>query len=224
MHERNNLQKHFKIKDCALAALATGKKSQNLKELNQNILEVEAGSLYYHFWGGLLQPRFDDPEYNNDFASWIRHTLHDKILAERIGIINPTEYPDLEQLRERLHDIIEERLDEVEHLLWCKIDEQFHFITSQIVIFDTKKTINIATDLIDVIPNMTLSSIFYHFIDSRRRTFGNIDDFSTWLYGFDCKYNDLIYLLSTIDPFFSSLTEIRSQLTSLVINYFEENK
>jgi hypothetical protein len=224
MTEKKDIQKPFKIKDCALAALATGKKSQNLKELNRNIEEVESGSLYYHFWGGLLQPRFDDPEYNNDFASWIRHTLHDKVLAERIGIINPTEYPDLEKLRERLHDIIEERLDELQQLSWCKIDEQFHFITSQIVIFDTMKTIKEASDLANVIPKMTLSSIFYHFIDSRRRTFGNIDDFSSWLYGFDGKYEDLIYLLSTIDPFFSSLTEIRHQLTHIVKNYFRGNK
>jgi len=222
--EGQNSNKTFEIKDCALAALATGKKSQNLKELNRNIGEVESGSLYYHFWGGLLQPRFDDPEYNNDFASWIRHTLHDKVLAEQIGIIDPTEYPDLEELRDRLHEIIEARLDELQHLAWCKIDEQFHFITSQIVVFDTKKTIYKAEDLVDAIPNMTSSSIFYHFIDSRRRTYGNIDDFSTWLYGFEGKYNELIHLLSNIDPFFSSLTELRSQLSNIVTNYFMESR
>ena len=223
MPEGDSIRNTFKIKDCALAALATGGKAQNLKELNKNIEEVESGSLYYHFWGGLLQPRFDDPEYNNDFASWIRHTLHDKVLAERTGMIDPTEYPDLEQLREILHDIIEERLDELQHLSWCKIDEQFHFVTSQIVVFNTNNTIKKGADLVDVIPKMTPSSIFYHFIDSRRRTFGNIDDFSTWLYGFEGKYNDLIYQLSTIDPFFTSLTELRSNLSHIVKNYFREN-
>ncbi|MDZ7859874.1 MAG: DUF5752 family protein [Candidatus Krumholzibacteriota bacterium] len=223
MPEGKNTNKTFEIKDCALASLATGKKSQNLKELNRNIGEVESGSLYYHFWGNLLQPRFDDPEYNNDFASWIRHTLHDKVLAEQIGIIDPTEYPDLEKLRERLLEIIEARLDELQHFAWCKIDEQFHFITSQIVVFDTNKTIYKAGDLVDAIPNMTSSSIFYHFIDSRRRTYGNIDDFSTWLYGFEGKYDELIHLLSNIDPFFSSLTELRSQLANIVKNYFVES-
>lgn len=220
---RNNNPKSFKIRDCALASLATGLKAQNLKELKKNISEVESESLYYHFWAGLLQPRLGDPEYNNDFASWVRHTLHDKVLAERLGMIDPTEHPDLEELREQLLDIIEERLDEVEYLSWCRIDEQFQFITSQIVIFDTDREIRKPAELTEIIPNMTSGSIFYHFIDARRRTFGNIDDFSTWLYGFNDRYSDLIYGLSAIDPFFSSLTELRTQISETVNEYFKEN-
>lgn len=223
MGRNNNNPKSFKIRDCALASLATGLKAQNLKELKKNISEVESESLYYHFWAGLLQPRLGDPEYNNDFASWVRHTLHDKVLAERLGMIDPTEHPDLEELREQLLDIIEERLDEVEYLSWCRIDEQFQFITSQIVIFDTDREIKKPAELTEIVPNMTSGSIFYHFIDARRRTFGNIDDFSTWLYGFNDRYSDLIYGLSAIDPFFSSLTELRNQISETVNEYFKEN-
>ncbi|HSG26894.1 MAG TPA: DUF5752 family protein, partial [Candidatus Krumholzibacterium sp.] len=73
----------FEIRDCALAAVATGLSAENLKELRSVIRDVDQGSLYYHFWGGLLRPRFDDPEFNNDFAAWARHALHDKVLAER---------------------------------------------------------------------------------------------------------------------------------------------
>jgi hypothetical protein len=69
---------------------------------------------------------------------------------------------------------------------------------------------------------MTSGSIFYHFIDSRRRTYGNIDDFSTWLYGFDGEYKDLIYQLSSIDPFFSSLTELRNQISEITNDYFRK--
>lgn len=215
MAGKSKNHKAFKIKDCALASLATGKKAQNLKELNKNIADVEQGSLFYHFWGGLLRPRFDDPEYNNDFASWVRHALHDKVLAERLGMIDPTEYPDLEDLRERLHEIIELRLDEVEYLSWCKIDEQFHFITSQIVVFDTNNVIRKPVELVRAVPKMTSSSIFYHFIEARRRTFGKIDDFRSWLYGFDGKYEELIHSLSSIDPFFCSLRELRDKLTKI---------
>ncbi|MBD3179847.1 MAG: hypothetical protein GF417_09725 [Candidatus Latescibacteria bacterium] len=222
MTGKNRKSSSFQIKDCALASMATGLRAQNLKELKKNISEVESESLYYHFWAGLLQPRLGDPEYNNDFASWVRHTLHDKVLAERLGMIDPTEHPDLEELRERLIDILEERLDEVEYLSWCKIDEQFHFITSQIVIFDTENEIRKPAELTEIIPNMTSGSIFYHFIDSRRRTYGNIDDFSTWLYGFDGEFKDLIYQLSSIDPFFSSLTELRNQISEITNDYFRK--
>lgn len=212
----------FEIKDCALAAIAAGKTAQNLKELREAIAEIDSESIYYHFWGGLLRPRFDEPEFNNDFASWARHSLHDKILAEKLGMINPIEFPNLEDLRNEVIEIIEERLDDTEHIPWSRPDDQFHFIISQIVVFDTNKIIKRPKGLTTSIPTMTPSSVFYHFIDARRRTFGNIDDFRTWLYGFGNSYEDLCNLLGTVDPFFSSLTELRRQLTELVIEYFME--
>ena len=186
------------------------------------IAEIESESIYYHFWGGLLRPRFDDPEFNNDCAAWARHSLHDKVLAEKLGMINPIDFPNLEDLRNEIIEVIEERLDDSEHIPWSSPDDQFHFIISQIVVFDTHKVIKRAKELTTAIPTMTPSSVYYHFIDARRRTFGNIDDFRTWLYGFDNKYQDLCDLLGTVDPFFSSLTELRRQLTELIIEYYME--
>jgi hypothetical protein len=214
----------FEVKDCALAALATGIKSQNLKELRDTLHTVLPGSIYYHFWGGQLKPRFDDPEYHNDFASWARHALHDGILAEELGMIDPTSFPDLEQLRRELIETIEERLDMDDYIPWARPDQQFHFITSQIVVFDTHKTIEKPSQLVTAIPSMTASSIFYHFIDARRRTFGNMDDFRAWLYGFEDRYTDLCHTLSTIDPFFLSLSELRDQLTILFTDYFTKRR
>ena len=68
---------------------------------------------------------------------------------------------------------------------------------------------------------MTPSSIFYHFIDARRRTFGNIDDFSAWLYGFDDRHVELCARLGGMDPFFYSLTELRDMLSNVFREYFE---
>ncbi|UCF05939.1 MAG: hypothetical protein JSV33_02570 [bacterium] len=216
------VKQSFEVKDCALAAIATGKHAENLKELRNIIVTIQPSSLYYHFWGQLLRPRFDDPEYNNDFAIWARHALHDGILAERLGMLDPVEFPDLEDLRRELVDIIEEHLDDSEIVPWCHTDQQYHFITSQIVVFNTNKTIERPRELVKAVPSMTRSSVFYHFIDARRRTFGNMDDFSAWLYGFNNRYVDLCNLLSTVDPFFSTLSELRQQLTDLFTGYFGE--
>lgn len=57
-----------KIKDCSLIGVATGRKAANLRELCAVLEEIEMSCIYYHFWGGLLRPRFDDPEHFNDFA------------------------------------------------------------------------------------------------------------------------------------------------------------
>jgi hypothetical protein len=222
MAQRKARQQPFAIKDCALAAIATGERAQNLKELRDVIRNAVPGSIYYHFWGGLLRPRFDEPEYNNDFASWIQHDLHDKPLAERLSMIDPIEFVDLEDLRRELIDTIEESLDSCQRIPWSDADRQFHFITSQIVVFDTQRFIREPREMVDVLPALTPSSIFYHFIDARRRTPGRIDDFRAWLEGFGNRFTDLCERLSGVDPFFSTLSDLQRQLTELIASYFAE--
>lgn len=210
----------FEIKDCALIAKATGKKAQNLRELKEYLRNIGEDSIYYHFWGSLLRPRFDDPEYHNDFAIWAANSLHDKILAERLAVIDPTELHNLNQLRMEIIEIIEERLDEVDYPLWSKRDAQFEFICSQIVIFNTNKTLSKPMDFVEAIPAMSVGSIFYHFIDSRKRLADTIDDFQNWLVPFGKEYLELRFKISQIDPYFSSLTKIREELTVVFRNYF----
>ena len=102
----------FSVKDCALLTIATGKKAQNLKEMRDHLLNIHIGSIYHHFWGGLMRPGFHEPEYNNDFAKWVHDALQDHILAERLSVVNPAAFADLESLREALLEVIEQRLDE----------------------------------------------------------------------------------------------------------------
>ena len=132
----------FSVKDCALVTIATGKKAQNLKEMREHLLTIHLGSIYHHFWGGLLRPRFDEPEYNNDFAEWVHHALQDNILAERLSVIDPDPFVNLESLRQELLEVIEQRLDEIETVTWAKPDMQFHFVRSQMVVFDTRGKID----------------------------------------------------------------------------------
>lgn len=220
MKARVSSRQPFIVKDCALVPLATGLKAQNLREICQCIRTVAAASIEHHFWSIKLQPRFEDPEFNNDFAAWVRHALHDKALAERLGMIDPTAYGDVEQLRQELLDLVEEHLENVERIPWSDSDQQFYFVTSQIVIFNTHKVIHQPRALVSAVPSMTSSSIFYHFIDARRRTEDRSDDFRAWLYGFNDRHSALCERLSSVDPFFSTLPELRQQLTDLFRDYF----
>ncbi len=220
----NNTNKPFSIKDCALVAIATGNKAQNLRELHTSIQTIDPGSIYYHFWGGLLRPRFDDPEYNNDFAAWARHGLHDFVLAERLSVIDPTDFKDTESLRQELLEIIEDRLDELHLIPWSKIDQQFYFIRSQIVVFDISHELKDPRELSIILPNLSVGSVFYHFIDARRRTPNNLNDFCAWLSGFGDKYKILCKELCAVDPYFITLTELRQQLALIFSRYFKGNK
>jgi len=214
----------FSIKDCALVALATGKKARMLQELRSQLAEIDVASIYHHFWGGLLQPRFEEREYNNDFASWIRHGIHDPVLAERLAALAPADFTDLETLRREIIELIDTRMDEMEHLIWTRATGQFEFICSQIVVFDTGRRLEKPAELAAVMTDLTTSSIFYHFIDARRRTSDGRDDFSDWLTGFGDEFVTLQKQLAGVDPYFSSLSELRDELALLFTAYFQASR
>ena len=160
------------------------------------------------------------PEFHNDFARWTYLYLHDHILAERLGIIDPTEYADLEELRKVLIEIFEQRIDEIEYSFWSKGENKFHFQRSIIIVFNTARSVEHPSELKNILPTLTTTSIFYHFIDARRRTPTGMDDFSFWLAEEGPMYKDLLKQIKHIDPFFLSLTEQRQKLTEIMSTHF----
>ena len=211
----------FRIKDCALAEIATGSRAQNLRELWAILETIDADSIYYHFWGALLRPRFINREFNNDFAEWARAALRDFRLAERLSVIDPNGFPAMDDLRRELLEVIEERLEETEHVPWAKLDQQFYFRRSKIVVFDTGITVAAPEELPGLMPNLSISSVFYHFIDARRREPLGYDDLRAWLSGCGPAYDDLCAELASIDPYFQSLPELRAQLAGVIGAWFE---
>ena len=212
----------FAVKDCALIAISTGRHARNLRELAVHLQDVHIGAVYHHFWGGRMQPSFDEPEFQNDFAGWVRRAIHDDELSERLGILDPTNFPSLEALRSEVLDIIDERLMATQHITWAQADQPFTFNRSQIVIYDTNMRINVPRDLKQHAPSFTVGTIFYHFIDGRRRPPVGEDDFRAWLAEFGPEYENLRTRLAEIDPYFRSLPELKLRLVEVFNDYFAE--
>lgn len=209
----------FLIKDCALAVISTGISAASIIEFKAAIAHIPASSLYYHFWNRLFWNFFIYPEFHNDFADWAYRYLHDPVLSERLGIINPTEYSNTENLRNDVLEIFEQRIDEMEAIQWSIRENKFHFLRSEIIIFETDKKMTHPSELKTVFPTMSLSSIFYHFIDARIRTFNGKDDFSSWLEE-GREYGELLNKIQHIDPYFLPLAEQKQKLIDIFHGYF----
>lgn len=210
----------FAIKDCALVIVATGQRAQTLREMRDILRDIHPGCIYHHFWGTLLRPQVVDREYNNDFAMWCYHNLHDSTAAERLAVIDPADFSDLEELRQEVIEVIDERLDETELMLFARADQQFHFARSVIVVFDTHKRLSEPRELVEALPQMSVGSVFYHFIDARRRESNGMDDFRAWLMGLGPEYTELCDSVAEIDPYFESLFTLRERLTEVFAHYF----
>lgn len=214
----------FVVKSCALASIATGEQSISLIGLRDTLARVPLDCIYYHFWGGRFFSQFVHPDYHNDFAVWTHERLHDEILAERLGILDPTEYDSLEDLRTEILEVIEQRLDEYSMVPLAKKGDLFHFIRSTIIVFDTPYVFTHPTDMPKKLPALSPSSFFYHCIDSRSRTEEKKDDFSAWLTRYGEEYRPLVEELSAIDPYFLALSSLRDEVIRTVRQFFERKE
>ena len=209
----------FEIKDCALITLATGLRARTLRELSDRIEHCPLASIEYHFYSSQLRPTFDDPEYHNDFALWARHALHDHRLAERLGVLDPLQYRDLEALRQHLLDVVQDRLSESESIIAAGPEHEFIFLRAQTVIFDTGHRATSVADLARLVPQLPTGSVYYHFVEARRRLPGGADDFSAWLVNSQDGCEPLCDLLRGVDYYFSSLTELRARLAAIFADW-----
>ena len=209
----------FYINDCALAAIATGVKARTLSEFRDRLETIHPGSIYFHFWIGRLRPAFEFEEHHNDFSYWIHNSLHDDVLAERIELLDPVVYS-VEELRSMMIEIIEHRLDEHEWIPISRKDQCFHFIRSTIIVFKTNWRLEKPQDLVKILPLLPNSSVFYHFIDARRRTEKGADDFTVWLEGFGPEYAPLIHNYREIDPYFISLNTLQVKMIQATNRFF----
>jgi hypothetical protein len=198
--------------DCAMTILSLGRSAQNLRELREHVATAPVQSIAHHFHDTLLRPTFDDPEFRNDFAGWSSRALHDAVLAERLGVIDPMDYPDLEQVRQAVLDVIEDRLAEVAIVPQAARGQEFYFLRSQFVILDTGRVAERPEELETILPQLSTGSIFYHFIEARRRPPLAMDDFSAWLQDWGGAYRSWCERLAAVDYYLWSLTELRDRL------------
>ncbi|MCF7935832.1 MAG: DUF5752 family protein [Synergistales bacterium] len=212
----------LELRNCELITVSTGVEASSLLELRDGLLHVSTGSLHYHFWGRLMKPQIGESEFNNDFAWWTDAALHDRALAEKMSVINPTDFANLEELREELVGLIEERYDENDFFSWVRAERPFYFTRATMLVFDTGIQVYQPEELPDTVAQLERGSIFYHFIDAHRRTPEREDDFSFWLGFFDDEQAQKAkQALLHLDPHLLSLTELRANVAQTLRRYLK---
>ena len=98
--------------------------------------------------------------------------------------------------------------------------QQFHFVRAQTVSLDTGRRLTQPAELATIVPQLSLGSVFYHFIDARRREPQGVDDFRAWLEQFGDAHEGLRARLAEVDPYFINLADLRTRLTHVFHDYF----
>lgn len=203
----------FEVKDCGLLVRMSGlSPAINLRELRERVAACSENVLFHHFCETLLRPSFDNPDYRNDFAVWVKLYLGDRVLAERLGILDPYAMGSLEELRGVVVELLDDRLSEVPAIPSAALGDEFYFLEATMVTFDTGDRIGHPRDLAGAFERMTNGSVYYHFLEARRRAVMGQDDFSTWLREEPEENAGYIAALEEIDFYFYSLAELRRRI------------
>src|SRR4030066_143812 len=160
----------FEVKDCALLLRMSGlPPAANLRELRERIAGCSENVLFHHYCETTLRTTFDNPDYRNDFAVWAKLYLGDRVLAERLGVLDPSPSPSLGDLRAATLEVIDERLGESLMVPWARPGDELFFLESTTVVFDAGIRITQPSRLGAFIRKMTNGRRYYHYLEARPR-------------------------------------------------------
>ncbi len=204
----------FSFMACLELLEFVGARAENERQLAELIEDVPLDSIYYHTHSFYLRHKFVAGAYPNDFATWAAIQVRDRVLSERLAMVDPGEFPNLEALREEVVAVIDDHLRGLQVVPGIIFGEPFDFIQSRIVEIPTGIRAATLQELRDVLLEVDLSAIYYHLMEARMRLGRGQNDFAAWLKD-GLGLPALAAKVQAVDPYAGSLERTRSRLVQL---------
>jgi hypothetical protein len=205
----------FHFHSLTLLRRMTGLKARNLFELVGILKKASDSVIYYHTHQFLQEHHYLIPEPANDFAVWVADSLGDEVLGERLANVNPFSSPDLEGIREKFVDIIEEHLSQYPSHREAMEGKEFYFVKSVRFIFPTPYIAHDLREFVEALRKVSLGSLYYHIFESRLRSEKGLNDFAIWFME-SLGEDELGQVIARLDPYTYTLEGLRSSLIQLV--------
>lgn len=191
-----------------------GVRAENERQLADRIEEVPRDSIYYHTHAFFLRHKFMAGAFPNDFATWVAVQVRDRLLGERLAMVDPGRFGSLEALREELASVIHDHLRTLQFDPGVFYGEPFDFVQSRIVEIPTGVEVRTLEEFRDALLSLDLSAIYFHLVEARLRLGRGQNDFAAWL-GEGLGLERLAARIQAVDPYASSLERTRAKLIQL---------
>jgi hypothetical protein len=205
----------FRFVGCHELRENLGRRAQDERELLEALEQVPLDAIFYHVFGWFLRGSFDAGPYANDFASWATMHLRDRVLGERLAVLDPFECGSLDQLREELISIIDAHLSRLPMVPRVVYGDPFWFIQSHVIEVPTMREARSLAEFRNDLAEVDASAIYYHAVEVPVRRARRSGDFAEWLRG-ALDRPDLADQVDRIDLYFLSLERVRAQILGLL--------
>ena len=196
-----------------------GKKARNAKDLLEGIKNVPSSSIYHHTHRFLQQHRYFSPEYPNDFSYWVTNALGLRKLGENIASVNIIQFDNIEQLRSKFIEILEDYTKSVSKPRDCIPGEEFHFMSSRIFVIPIPFEAHTVEEFLECLKKITLHSVYFHVFEARLRIKKQDNDFSRWLKDLGCAElaNEILHL----DSYTYTIEGLRRKIIKITEKYID---
>jgi hypothetical protein len=201
----------FRFIGCSEVQESLGQQADDEKELAELVEEVSLDSIHFHTHSYFLRHRFIERTYPNDFAQWVVMQVGDHVLGERLAVVDPFDYPNLEDLREEIISVIDDHLSRMSIIPRVVFGEPFHFKRSRILEVPIGLEARSLAEFRQAVAGVDVSAIYFHMFEARFRLGREESDFSAWIRS-GLGLHELADGIRSINPYLGSLERLRSSL------------
>jgi hypothetical protein len=204
----------FQFVACLELREFVGERAENERQLGELIDQVPLDSIYYHTHGFFLRHKFVAGIYPNDFATWVAVQVRDRALGERLAMVDPGRFANLQALREELVAVIDDHLRDLQAVPGIIVGEPFDFIQSRTVEIPTGVEARTLQEFRDALLEVDASAIYFHLVEARVRLGRGQNDFAAWL-DQGLGLPRLAERVRAVDPYSGSLERTRARLIQI---------
>lgn len=201
----------FAFYGCVELRQMLGLKAKTEKELADLLRQVPLHSVYYHTHSPLLRHQYRAGMYSNDFATWTAAQVRDRVLGERLAVVDPLSFESLSDLRDAIVSVIDAHLESITVIPRVVYGEPFEFVESTIMGVPTGLEAYTLEEFTQALSDVDDTTVYYHAIEARVRLKHARTHFSAWL-GDRLNLPSLAARVQALDPYAGGLEQIRSQM------------
>ena len=195
----------------------TGLKAATIPQLLGLIKEAPGAAIYHHTHSFLQQHDAFVSEPLNDFAYWVSSAVGDARLGEKLAAIDTVQFSSIHEIREAIVSVIEGHLKEspLAQFRFSGEGEEFHFVKSVSFIYSLGRQAYTLKEFLDILKQVSVDCIYFHFIEAKLRLDHNDNDFSSWI-RLSLGDEATAGLISRLDPYTQSLDGLKNSIVSIV--------
>jgi hypothetical protein len=207
----------FHFVGCVELRETMGRKAADVQQLMTTIDEAPLDSIYYHTHSYFLRHEHAPTLFSNDFATWVAVSVRDRALGEKLGLIDPFEFRDLESLRAQIVGTIDEHLKTLWNVPRLIQGEPFEFIRSHIIEVNLELSAASLKEFRDLLASVDRGALFNHICEAKIRKGRRSGDFVAWI-GSDSGLGlrDLADRVAAIQPLGLTLEGIRTRTLTIL--------